>query len=325
MYFLYADASGTPDVRDQSREYVVVGLALPEHAWSSLDASVQALRKKYGLIQTSAELHAKDFCVSIQEQLDVPDFESLSWNDRRAAVLEVRKKKLQRYTGEKRESKAKHFRNTEPYVHLTRPERSELLQDALDLVGASRDVRLFGEAIRKQDAKEDVVVQAFEQLVSRFDTFLERLNVRARRARRLLERSTRKASVDVDGSAYEHKGLLIMDEEPVRETSYRAMLNRFRDSGHPWGNLKHVVEAPFFVDSALSPATQLADICAYAVRRYLEHQGAAHPHEEANFRRIFSRFDRAAKLHGLRHYCVRGTCSCLVCVERGHAEPSPAG
>lgn len=120
----------------------------------------------------------------------------------------------------------------------------------------------------------------------------------------------------MEGQAYVHKGLLIMDQEPSREDGYRRMLNSFRDHGHPWGNLRHVIEAPFFVESSLAPAIQAADICAHAVRRYLEHLDGEH--EVANFRRIFSKFDRSGRLHGLRHYCARGTCRCDICVARGH-------
>ena len=189
----------------------------------------------------------------------------------------------------------------------------------LDVVGSSTNLVLFGEVVRKAAAKDDIVHQAFAQLVSRFDSFLERKNQAGRRwldgALQSFPRSKRLAGM---GAAHVHKGLLVMDEEPARESSYRAMLAQFRDSGHPWGHLKHVIEAPFFVDSALSAAVQVADLCAYAVRRYIEFGPAKGSHEERNFKRIFARFDRSTKLHGLRHYCPKGSCMCLVCAERGH-------
>ncbi|MFS8069448.1 MAG: DUF3800 domain-containing protein [Byssovorax sp.] len=196
----------------------------------------------------------------------------------------------------------------------------------LDAVGGFADVRLFAEVIRKVEAKDDVVGQAFTQVVSRFDSFLERTNVAARKTLgRLQEQYPSAKRLDFVSEAYAHKGLLIMDNEPSRETAYRAMLSGFRESGHPWGNLKHVIEAPFFVDSALSPAVQAADICAFAVRRYIERASTDGSREQANFARIFPRFDRGStKLHGIRHACVKGTCACLVCKERGHASPAAA-
>jgi hypothetical protein len=64
---------------------------------------------------------------------------------------------------------------------------------------------------------------------------------------------------------------------------------------------------------------QLADICGYALRRYVEKANRAGSHEEKQFSRIFHKFDRAGvKLHGLRHYCAAGSCDCMICGERGH-------
>ncbi|MDI3283168.1 DUF3800 domain-containing protein [Polyangium sp. 15x6] len=238
--------------------------------------------------------------MSIAEQDEIPGFEALSHQQRRDEVNRLRREKLKKYTdANKRRSKEAHFRRTDPFVHLSRRERSQLLEDALDMVGKAR-VKLFSEAIRKADAPGDVVTQAFQQVVSRFEYYLEWRNS------------------EPDGHI--NKGLLIMDQEGAREASYRSMLDEFRKSGHPWGALRNVIEAPFFVDSSLSGFTQLADVCAYAVRRYLEKGLEPGSHEERNFLRIFPKFDRSGtRLHGLRHSCTKGTCPCLVSRQRGHA------
>lgn len=321
MYLLYTDASGTPELQDHSKEYTLVGVALPESAWQAFDRRIIEVKQKYGLVQTKAELHAKDFCISFNEQNDVDEFESLAWNERRAAVVDIRKVKLATYSEAKRKEKRAYFQRTLPYIHLSRAERSALLGEVLDAVGGFAEVRLFSEVIRKSDAKDDIVGQAFAQVVSRFDSFLERQNFTARKSlERLQQQHPHANRLDAAQEAYVHKGLIIMDNEPSRETAYRAMLSGFRESGHPWGNLKHVIEAPFFVDSVLSPAVQVADICAYAVRRYIERASAEGSPEQTNFSRIFHLFDRGGnKLHGIRHACLKATCTCLVCKERGHA------
>lgn len=300
MYLLYVDSSGTPETQDHSTEYVLVGVAVQEGSWVALDRELAVLKKQYALDSTGGELHAKDFCVSIVEQDEAQGFEELSHEERRDEVKRLRREKLQKYTdANKRRSKEAHYRRTEPFLHLSRRERSQLLEDALDLVGRS-NVKLFGEAIRKADAPGDVVVQAFQQIVSRFEYYLEWRNSAP--------------------SGHINKGLLIMDQEGAREASYRSLLDEFRKNGHPWGALRNVIEAPFFVDSSLSGFTQLADVCAYAVRRYLEKGIDAGSHEERNFLRILSKFDRSgSRLHGLRHYCTKGTCPCLICKQRGHA------
>ena len=112
--------------------------------------------------------------------------------------------------------------------------------------------------------------------------------------------------------------MLLMDQEPTYETYLREAFGDYRDRGHPWGPLNYVIETPFFIDSRLASAVQAVDLCSYAVRRHVERPGTG-SYEEANLRRIFHKFDRAGpKLHGLRHFCPRGSCQCLICRERGH-------
>ena len=94
----------------------------------------------------------------------------------------------------------------------------------------------------------------------------------------------------------------------------------FRSSGHRWGSLQHVIETPFFVDSKIVSGIQLADVCGYALRRYIAKANRVGSHEERQLLRIFHKFDRAGpRLHGLRHYCPAHSCDCMVCQERGHA------
>src|SRR5690606_36213463 len=98
--------------------------------------------------------------------------------ERRHEVQAMRGALRGQLTGKKKAQKLTYHRNTEPFIHL---ERSQLLIDVLDLVGNFRKLRLFGECIRKPDGKADIVAQAFEQVVSRFDSFLDRINARAGR------------------------------------------------------------------------------------------------------------------------------------------------
>jgi len=57
---------------------------------------------------------------------------------------------------------------------------------------------------------------------------------------------------------------------------------------------------------------QLADLCAYAVRRFFENN------ETDLLNRIFRRFDwHNGRLVGLRHYTGRASCACMVCKDHG--------
>jgi len=142
--------------------------------------------------------------------------------------------------------------------------------------------------------------ESFTQLVSRFDAFLTRTN-----------------RDEVPRGRMEN-GLIVMDNDPS-ERNVRELMETYRGSGHPWGRVNHVIETPFFVSSSIATGIQLADICAYAVRRYLLVAERKKSPEEVNFNRVFHKFDRAGpKLHGVRHYCAKQSCDCKICKERGH-------
>ena len=69
-----------------------------------------------------------------------------------------------------------------------------------------------------------------------------------------------------------------------------------------------------FVDSQLTSMVQLADLCAYAIRRYLENS------EEELFDLVFQRADRAGGVSlGVRHFTSAG-CPCKICAS--HLSPA---
>jgi hypothetical protein len=252
------------------------------------------------------------------EQDKIPHFAEMSWTDRRDHVLQYRQTRIDAAASSDERSKLrKKYRITEPFIHLSRAERNRLLEDALDLVSDHEGIRLFSEAISKAhpgviSGEIDPVKQAFEQVVARFDTFLQM------RHRWKLERTSR-PSFD--------NGLLILDRDYSAEPVIAQQFERLRQDGHPWGQLRHVIDIPFSASSEQLGGLQAADICAYAVRRYLDKGAIAGSHEERNFQRIFHRFDQdnMGRLHGLRHYTPAGSCGCLICRQRGHAPSSVFG
>ncbi len=209
-----------------------------------------------------------------------------------------------------RESLRKAHRRMRPFAHLTRAERSQLYEDALDLVGGHTGLVLFAEAIEKKhpgvrNGSVDCCRQAFEQVITRFDAHLRRKAVWK--------------GLSTNRLVHGDKGLIVMDRDLETEKDIERQFTDYQSQGHPWGQLEYVIDAPFFVDSTKFPGIQIGDVCAYAVRRYLDKGATAGSHEEKQFLRIFQRFDRAdGKLHGLRHYTPGGTCKCLICNERGH-------
>jgi hypothetical protein len=206
MFLLYLDASGTAEPQDvNTKHFVYIGLCLHEGSWFGLDKRIQALKSRYcysGTDPDRFELHVKQFAVTIKEQGEIADFENLSWTDRRARVLTVRQQKIDAETTPKdKRARRDRYKETDPFIHLSRRERSRLLEEAVDIIAGHERVRLFGEAVCKahpqvRGGQVDAVRQAFEQVVGRFDRFLQKID------QRKLQKSPRR-SID--------HGLLILD------------------------------------------------------------------------------------------------------------------
>jgi len=78
-----------------------------------------------------------------------------------------------------------------------------------------------------------------------------------------------------------------------------------------WTQQTRIIETPLFVDSRLTGMIQMADVCAYATRRFFEYN------ETDLFNRICHRFDRipAGSVVGIRHYTGVFNCKCRVCLD----------
>ena len=97
MYVLYLDASGTPDLQDSSKHYVLVGLCMHEGSWFGLDRRLQELKRNYCLEGTDPdqlEIHVKEFAGTINEQDEISNFEQMPRRERRARVLELQEKRF---------------------------------------------------------------------------------------------------------------------------------------------------------------------------------------------------------------------------------------
>lgn len=178
----------------------------------------------------------------------------------------------------------KHWRGIE------RTARIEAYKDALRIIGASRQVRLFGAAIHKAAlSPDDPMEYAFEQICNRFDRFLGRLHAHGDTQR----------------------GLIILDKSSY-ETSLQGLATDFRTVGHRWGQLYNLADVPLFVDSKATRLIQYADMIAHAVRRYYENGDATY------FDLVAHRFDAVGGvMHGLVHYTPPGAgCNCRSCRQR---------
>lgn len=295
MYLLYVDESGVTNPHpSQTSHFVMIGFAVHVGTWFALTRRVRGLKRSYALDGDieKLELHAAWLLRAYREQSVIPNFGELSRRARYDAVQQWRKSRQQddwpTLSGNARDREKKDFRKTEPFIHLTRDEREELCLKALSIVGNhKRGITLFGQAVEKRALPPgvDAAEVAFSRLIDSFEIFLQH-------------------------HGENPWGVVVVDDDPTQKERYTAMLHRLQQTEHHNGGVDRVIEAPFFLDSRSNSGVQVADLCAFAVRRYLENQ------EEERFAAIFPRFHRApgGGLCGLKHLTTPG-CTCKICLE----------
>ena len=293
MYLCYIDESGTSDIPGNTSHFVLAGVSLPIWRWRDADREIVAIRNRYGLWYT--EIHTAWLLRKYLEQSRIRNFENLNWSRRSA---EVRKARISHLLQLQRTGKSRAFRqakknylHTDAYVHLTLQERNALVGEVAECVSKWGFARLFAECIDKVHfdpvrAKSSVDEQAFEQIVSRFEQYLR--NTDETRGQR-------------------NYGLLVHDINETVERKHTLLMRSFHAKGTLWTNIERIIETPFFVDSQLTSMVQIADLCSYALRRYLENS------ETLLFDKIYSRADRkCGRAVGVRHF-TDPTCPCEIC------------
>ncbi len=126
--------------------------------------------------------------------------------------------------------------------------------------------------------------EAFDQVVTRFHRYLVRQTPK-------------------------EYGLLVQDRNDTISDRLTQLMRRFHQRGTRWTNqIPLLVETPLFVDSRLTSMVQVADVCSYALRRYLENN------EEVLFDLVYSRGDTfQGRCVGIRHYRGALMCPCKIC------------
>ncbi len=288
MHLCYIDESGTPDLPGNTSHYVLAGLSIPDEYWKSHHMQVEGIKAKYGLGQ--AEIHVAWMMRPYVEQQSIPDFASMTYEERRSQVRRARTAEILRLqqANKRKQYKQtrKNYRYTESYVHLTFDERRQVVKELAECISNWGASRLFAECIDKVHfdpgrSRNTVDEQAFEQVVSRFERFLQNVQ-----------------------TGY---GILVHDNNQTVAKRHTEMMKRFLRRGTLWTQVQHIIETPMFVDSELTNMVQLADLCAYALRRYLEKS------ETELFDLVFQRADKRGTIAvGIRHFTSPG-CQCAIC------------
>ncbi len=292
MYLCYIDESGTPDLPGNTSHFILAGVSIPIWHWRTADAEISAIKNRFSL--TSAELHTAWLLRKYLEQSRIPNFETLSYAQRRREVAQHRHAhllQLQKLGGKSYRQTKKNYEKTSKYVHLTLAERTEFVRQVAKTVSAWGFARIFAECIDKLHFDPDrssrsVDEQAFEQVISRFETYLQK----------------------TDGNHTQRNyGLVVHDNNETVARKHTRLMRQFHAHGTLWTPLERTIETPLFVDSSLTSMVQVADLCAYALRRYVEN-------EEADlFKLIYTRADRSNDtVVGVRHFS-KPSCKCEIC------------
>lgn len=161
----------------------------------------------------------------------------------------------------------------------------------MERVSRWRFARLFAECVDKlyfdpSRWHQTISEQSFEQIVSRFEHYLQIIS---------------------KGVPNPCCGLHIHDNNETVAKRHTSLMKQFHETGTMWTSITSIIETPLFVDSQLTSMVQVADICAYALRRYLENG------DEELFNLIYQRADKHdGKVVGVRHFS-KPSCSCRIC------------
>lgn len=244
MHLCYIDESGTPDIPGNTSHYILAGLSIPISRWKFCDKAIETIKRKYDLGHT--EIHVGWILRRYLEQSKIPNFDQLTRAQRKAQVIQKRTAellRLQRSNISQYRQTKKNYAQTLDYVHLTHQERLAFIHEVAEVVSRWRFARLFAECIDKtyfDPSRHNYTVdeQAFEQLVSRFEHYLQNIGRR-------------------DPTCF---GLLIHDNNETVAKKHTNIMKKFHETGTMWTTVKKIIETPLFVNSQLTSMVQIADL-----------------------------------------------------------------
>jgi hypothetical protein len=286
MYICYLDESGTVESTGSTTHFVLLGMGIPATNWKTYDRRILEIKDRYGL--ANSEIHTAWLLRDYPEQNRIPGFQGLSVPDRKRAVTGLRALNLARPRSNRQQRELlKNYRHTLPYIHMSSHERRAFVREVAEELCRWTEVVLFADAQDKiRGACANPFDMAFEQVVTRFNTFLRRRG--------------------------QTIGLLVEDNNPTMASRLTRNMRRYHRAGTVWSAIDRIIETPLFVDSQLTSMVQIADLCAYVTRRFCEKQ------ERELFAVIKPRFDQDNdRLVGIRHYTGRSPCHCEICREHG--------
>ena len=271
---------------------MLLAVALDAQNWKSRDQAIAAIKERYGV--GGAELHAGWMARRYAEQELISGFASMSREDRlrlaKAKRDELMLKRAAFRGVDSIKELRKNFAKTAPFLHLTHAERRGLLNEVAREVASWPDCVLFAECTDKsafggRAPATPPFEEAFTQVVTRFHYFLTHEN---------------------------DFGMLVRDRNDTVAKRLTELMRRFHAEGNRYtSQIPWLIETPLFVDSTLTSMVQVADVCAYALRRYFDNG------ETELFDLVYPKIRRRnGRCVGGRHYRGRNRqCECRMCAD----------
>ena len=147
----------------------------------SCEIDIERIKRKVCTLETP-EIHVAWLLRRYLEQSKVSNFDKLDYRQRKSQVDTLRKTELLRLQRSKNihqyKQTRKNFLKTASYTHLNYTERVSFIKEVAQCVSGWGFARLFAECIDKvhfdpSRAPLSIDEQAFEQIVSRFEQYLQ--------------------------------------------------------------------------------------------------------------------------------------------------------
>lgn len=282
MHFCFIDESGAGDPNPSNPYDVLVlaGVIVPKTRFVEFSERMDQLKSAFGLSRLD-EIHACRMDNRIEAQ-NIDGFERMAWQDRRRAVEERWESELVSVEASKRAKVLERHERDRAFIHLTGVERLRLLTDACDLLGQI-DSTVFISAVDRSQYSEPLhtYIPALLDLNYSFQKF--RGN---------------------------EPGTFIHDEcnyKPMAKTVvklYQETLN-----SKP-GSCETISMLSIFADSRWTVGIQMADLCAYSVRKHLSSRGGFKLDSVTGPDYLF---DRIEPLLPHPNHVTRSPCDCRIC------------
>ncbi len=181
-------------------------------------------------------------------------------------------------------------RRKAPWNRMDKNQAIDVILEVLKIVAKSYERNTaFACVFDKETFQGDPIRVSFEDLCSRFELMLRRIN---------------------DLRNDNQKGLIVLDKSSYETTLHEMSLN-FMELGTRWGGIRNIADVPFFVDSKASRIVQIADHIAYATFRRYERGDSSYLDV------IMHKFDSEdGTIHGISHKHNNSHCYCAACISR---------